>query len=119
MPSIGPCLLWRDDWSGMLPSVLDRMSMAGAEMTSPRERQNSSGPWRNCRETHAFKWVFRSWRQKLEAWRSRAPLLLAGATEVGPGHKFQPGFGDRTFADITHPKRALRDSSQSLFDCSQ
>src|SRR5439155_19593074 len=59
----GPCLLWRDDWSDMLPSLLHRMSMAGAEMSSPRKRQNSSGRWRNCRETHAFKWVFRSWRR--------------------------------------------------------
>ena len=31
--------------------------------------------------------------------------------------QFQPGFGDRTLAAITHSKGALRNSSQCLFNC--
>ena len=35
------------------------------------------------------------------------------------GHRLQPRLRDGAGAGITHPKGALRDSSQSLFDCSQ
>ena len=51
--------------------------------------------------------------------RSRAPLLLTITADVRPGHRFQPRLRDRAGAGITHPKGALRDSSQCLFDCPQ
>jgi len=50
---------------------------------------------------------------------SRAPLLLTVTADVRPGHRFQPRLRDGAGAGITHPKGALRDSSQCLFDCPQ